>query len=105
MPPHYHDTEIIPGQTAQNMGVKNTALTSIARVSTARTIEILFSDRGRKLVAEALSKLSNDLKTEGVRTKDIYLLDEMMDNIFDVWAERRMDIYRENITGETNEES
>ena len=39
----------------------------------------------------------------GAPIRGVELLDEMMDNIFDVWAERRMDIYRESIAGETDE--
>ena len=53
-------------------------------------------------MAEAVSNLATELRESGARDEDVYLLDKMMDNIFDVWAERRMSIYRENVTGNSD---
>lgn len=98
----HHNTDILPGLTAEDLSVKETAISSIARNDTAQMLEFLFSDSGRKLMAEAISNLAKELRESGERDEDVYLLDKMMDNIFDVWAERRMSIYRENVIGDSD---
>ena len=47
----HHNTDILPGLTAEDLSVKETAISSIARNDTAQMLEFLFSDSGRKLMA------------------------------------------------------
>jgi len=76
------------------MGViRDMATDSVSKLSSVRTTEFLFSPQGRQLVADALILYHNKHPLDSVDREQI---SEMLDNIFDVWHERRLklDSYR-----------
>ncbi|MAH44986.1 hypothetical protein CMI37_04105 [Candidatus Pacearchaeota archaeon] len=76
------------------MGViRDSALESVNKIKAIRASEFLFSTEGRKLVADALVWYQKQHLLEDSRDEQI---SELLDNIFDVWHERRfkLDEYR-----------
>ena len=66
--------------------VRDSALESINKINAIRSTEFSFSVEGRKLVADALLWYQKQHLLEDSRDEQI---SQLLDNIFDVWRERR----------------
>ena len=69
--------------------IRENALESIHKIDVLSSTEFMLSKEGRKLIADALISYLNDPFLENDRHEQICLL---LDNVFDVWHERRLQL-------------
>ena len=67
--------------------IRDDALESIHKTDVLQSTEFMMSKEGRRLIADALNSYLNDPFLENDRHEQICLL---LDNVFDVWHERRL---------------
>ena len=89
-----HNTDILPGKTAQQLSPKDIAVSSTSKIATVHAMSEMFSDEGRSIVAEALILLQEQLIHDIDRRKDKEMVERFLDHLFDQWAEKRMGITR-----------
>ena len=69
--------------------IREDALESIHKTDVLSSTEFMLSKEGRRLIADALISYLNDPFLENGRHEQICLL---LDNVFDVWHERRLQL-------------